>query len=92
MKDKIVYLSHKTKNVKVSRAVTSATARDYPSVCIINPRIVFSHLSCEEYMENSLTLLDMCDEMWVIDNGKNCENYEFDYCTKHKIPIRTVRR
>lgn len=92
MKDKIIYLSHKTKNAKVSRAVTSMLARDYPSVCIINPRIVFSHLECEEYIENSLTLLDMCDEMWMVDNDKNYENYEIDYCQKHKIPIKIVRR
>ena len=92
MKDKIIYLTHKNKNAKVLRATTSLIARNYPTVCILNPRIVFSHFNCVEFMENSLTLLDMCDEMWIVDSEKNAENYETEYCKKHKIPIRIVRR
>ena len=92
MKDKIVYLSHKAKSTKVSHAITSIMARDYPTICILNPKIIFSHSYCEEYIENSLTLLDMCDEMWIVDSENNSENYELDYCRKHNIPIKIIRR
>ncbi len=90
MKDKIVYLSHNRKNAKIMRAIASIMSRDNPRVCIINPKLTFPYLTGEEYIQNSLTLLDMCDEMWVVGDIEYCENYEINYCREHRIPI--VRR
>lgn len=92
MKDKIVYLAHNLKNAKILRAATSVIADKNPRLCFVNPRIMFSHLNGEEYMESALTLLDMCDEMWIVGDGAKCEHYETEYCREYKIPIKTVRR
>ncbi len=92
MKNKMVYLSVKHINAKVLRTITGTLSRDNPSVCIINPKIAFSHTKNDEYMENSLALLDMCDEMWVVGEVWNAEKYEIEYCRDYKIPVKAVRR
>lgn len=92
MKNKLVYISDKYINTKLLRVKTCELSQSNPKACIINPKIAFSHLKSDEFMENCLTLLDMCDEMWVVGEVCDANKYEIDYCREHKIPIRTVRR
>jgi len=91
MKDRMIYVSVKHTNAKVLRSITCSLSRDNPNVCVLNPKIAFSHFRTEDYMENSLALLDMCDEMWVVGEIWNAEKYEIEFCRKYKIPVKAVR-
>ena len=92
MKDKIVYATAARYSTKRIRAITCRLADEYDDVCIISPAVMFGCLDREEVYDNSITLLDMCDEMWVLDDEKNMHGYEAENCRKHKIPIRIIRR
>lgn len=92
MKDKLVYISDNHINTRLLRNKTCELSLSNPKACILNPKIIFSHLKNEEFMENSLTLLDMCDEMWVVGEVWDANKYEVEYCREHKIPIKAVRR
>ncbi len=92
MCEKIVYVSTNNKISKKAGSIVRKLALKYYDCCILSPFIAFSHLKNEEFLENSLTLLDMCDEMWVIGDMENSFGFEVEFCEKHKIPIKIIRR
>ncbi len=92
MCEKIVYVSTNNKISKKAGNIVKKLAQRYDDCCILSPFISFSHLKTEEFLDNSLSLLDMCDEMWVIDDIDNSFSFEVEFCKKHKIPIKIIRR
>lgn len=92
MCDKIVYVSTNKKISKKAGNIVKKLAQKYDDCCILSPFLCFPHHRTKEFLDNCLTLLDMCDEMWVIDEIENSFGFEVEYCNKHKIPIRIIRR
>ncbi|MBO7208367.1 MAG: hypothetical protein J6V58_01370 [Clostridia bacterium] len=92
MCEKIVYVSTNNKISKKAGSIVKKLALRYDDCCILSPFLCFPYLRTEEFLDNCLTLLDMCDEMWVIDNDENSFSFEMEYCNKHKIPIKIIRR
>lgn len=97
MIEKVVYISHqfggKKENYdKVTELVTKLSIM-YPEICFVSPihatGFMYDKVSYEQGMEYCLTLLDMCDEMWVF--GEFSESIgcmiEKEYCKAHNIPI-----
>lgn len=92
MRDKLIYVSTNIKISKKVGAIVKKLANEYDDYCILSPYLSFPHLHTEEFLDNSMTLLDMCDEMWIIDEQKNGYGFELEYCNKHNIPIKIIRR
>ena len=86
MKDKIVYATAARYNTKRIRAITCRLADEYDDVCIISPAVMFGCLDREEVYDNSITLLDMCDEMWVWTMKKTCTVMRRSIAENTKFP------
>ncbi len=97
MIEKVVYVSHefggKQENAdKVAKLVTELTLF-HPEICFISPIHAFGFMyhdtDYERGIELCLTLLDMCEELWVFgeySNSRGCL-IEKQYAKNHKIPI-----
>lgn len=92
MKEKIVYTTAVNYSAKKIKSEVSRLADRFDDICILSPALIFGHLSREEAYDNSITLLDMCDEMWILEDAKNAYGFETEYCRKHKIPVRIIGR
>ena len=97
MIEKVVYICHefggKQENADKVATLVRELSNLYPTICFISPIHAFGFLyestDYDRGMSYCLTLLDMCDEMWVFgefSNSKGCL-IEKEYCRKYKIPI-----
>lgn len=97
MMEKLVYICHefggKQENIERVTKLIKKLIRVYPDICFLSPihatGFFYHDVSYEKGMEYCLTLLDMCDEMWVFGSksmSKGCM-IEKNYCKRYRIPI-----
>ena len=95
--DKLVYICHQyggeDENKKRVTNLVKNLVQAYPNYCFLSPihatGFFYHDISYERGMEHCLTLLDLCDEMWLFGNksmSKGCM-IEKDYCERYKIPV-----
>ena len=81
--EKVVYVSHefggKQENADKVATLVTELSNLYPTICFISPIHAFGFMyestDYDRGMLYCLTLLDMCDEMWVFgefSNSKGC--------------------
>jgi hypothetical protein len=97
MIEKVVYICHefgsKQENADKVATLVRELSNLYPTICFISPIHAFGFLyestDYDRGMSYCLTLLDMCDEMWVFGEFSNSTGclIEKEYCRKYKIPI-----
>ncbi len=95
--EKLVYICHvfggKQENIDKVTKLIRKLIRTYPNICFLSPihatGFFYHDVTYENGMEYCLTLLDMCDEMWVFGKSSNSKGclIEKEYCRKYKIPI-----
>ena len=93
IKDKFVYVTvdEDTFDLDIEELLCSLVEAN-PRVSFVSPSLNFSclvgTLSLPEMIEHHLTLLDLCDEMWVFGHAGN-PYYEFEreYAERYHIPI-----
>ena len=102
MSKKLVYICSPCrgdyeKNISDARYICQIVMNHYPDAIPIAPHIYFTQFLDDNNpdersrgMEAALTLLDMCDEIWVygIDNPSEGMRAEIEYAKKHGIKIR----
>ena len=97
MIEKVVYVSHeydgKQENADKVATLVTELSNLYPTICFMSPAhafgFMYESIDYDRGILYCLTLLDMCDEMWVFgefSNSKGCL-IEKEYCRKYKIPI-----
>lgn len=95
--DKVIYICHEFGGDIVNKEIVAKLIEKlvniFPNYCFVSPIHSFGYLydevSYERGMEYCITLLDMCDEMWVFGDksmSKGCL-IEKRYCDRYKIPI-----
>ena len=95
--DKLVYICHefggKQENIDRVGELVKGLLKVHPEYCFLSPLhatgFLYNEMTWENGMEYCLTLLDMCDEMWVFGKesmSKGCM-MEKEYCKEHSIPI-----
>lgn len=96
-KDKLVYICHefggKQENADKVAELIKKLIKVYSNICFLSPHhatgFFYHDVKYDKGIEYCLTLLDMCDEMWVFGSksmSKGCL-IEKEYCRKYKIPI-----
>ena len=102
MSKKLVYICSPCrgdyeKNISDARYICQIVMNHYPDVIPIAPHIYFTQFMDDTNpderlrgMEAALTLLDMCDEIWVygINNPSEGMRAEIEYAQKNGIKIR----
>lgn len=94
---KVIYISHEYGNDYENADRVADLVRAYSIVhsdyCFVSPihsfGFMYSDLNYEHGMKLCLTLLDMCDEMWVFGDrsmSKGCQ-IEKEFCNRYDIPI-----
>ncbi len=95
--DKLIYICHQfggeQKNVLQVERLIKGLIKYHPTYCFLSPLhatgFLYKELTYDKGMEYCLTLLDMCDEMWVFgefSQSKGCL-LEKEYCKQYNIPI-----
>lgn len=94
LKEKIIYVAAPyggdENNKKKIEHTIRALVGVYPQYCFISPIHAFGFLyndvDYNEGMQYCLTLLDMCDEIWIFGDSKGTR-IEREYAKRYKIPI-----
>lgn len=99
--EKIVYLSHayggNEKNQIHAERVLFNLNKQFPNITFLSPihalGYLYDKLSYEDGMRHCLSLLDMCDEMWIVAGYDTSRGVliEIEYAKQHKIPVRKIR-
>lgn len=95
---KLIYIAHEYGGKKENKLKVEEIIKDlikkYPDYIFISPIHSFGYLynevTYEKGIEYCLTLLDLCDEMWIYKRSKGVE-IEMDYCFEHGIPYMEVK-
>lgn len=93
--DKIIYVSHKygskAENKQAVEKLIKKLVRQYPQYCFVSPihalGFLYNEMDYDTGMEHCLTLLDVCDEMWICSEDSKGVKIEREYCNRYKIPV-----
>ena len=94
--DKIIYVSHKygskPENKTAVEKLIKKLVRQYPQYCFVSPihalGFLYNEMDYDTGMEHCLTLLDVCDEMWICSEDSKGVELERAYCQRYNIPVK----